>query len=225
MESFERVFQPSFEEVYNKDYYLKGKWSAMVFHNDQPLVLELGCGKGEYTVNLARKFPGKNFIGIDIKGARLWRGAKIANEHNLFNAAFLRTRIEMIESFFGMDEVSEIWITFPDPQVKKRRNKKRLTSSRFLNHYRQFLADQGVVHLKTDNDILFSYTRDLVIYNELELLAATHDLYHSEIRDDVLSIQTFYEKQFLAEGKNINYLAFRLNKNRIIKESPGNETG
>jgi tRNA (guanine-N7-)-methyltransferase len=191
-----------------------------VFNNDHPVLLELGCGKGEYTVGLARQYPGKNFIGVDIKGARIWKGAKIANEGGLENVAFLRTRIEFIESFFGPAEIDEIWITFPDPQLKKRRNKKRLTGPLFLNHYRTFLKDRGVVHLKTDNDVLFRYTARLARHNGLEILAETGDLYHSAILDELLSIQTTYEKLFLSEGSNINYIAFRLPRQSVITDLP-----
>jgi tRNA (guanine-N7-)-methyltransferase len=157
---------------------------------------------------------------VDIKGARIWKGAKIANEHFMKNVAFLRTRIEVIESFFGTTEVDEIWITFPDPQLKRRRNKKRLTGPRFLNHYRTFLKDRGIVHLKTDNDVLFSYTARLARQNGLEIITETGDLYHSAILDDTLSIRTTYEKQFLSTGTNINYIAFRLPRQVVITDLP-----
>lgn len=218
METFDRVFQPAFEEVLNNDFRLKGRWAETVFDNDHPVVLELGCGKGEYTIGLAERYPGKNFIGVDIKGARIWKGAKIANERSLKNVAFIRTHIEFIESFFGTNEIDEIWITFPDPQLKRRRNKKRLTGPRFLDHYRTFLKDQGVVHLKTDNDVLFRYTAHLASHNGLEIIAKTEDLYHSTILNDTLSIHTTYEKQFLAEGSNINYIAFRLPRQKVITD-------
>ena len=222
LEKLERVFQPPFEEVFNKDYFLKGQWKARVFKNTNPIVLELGCGKGEYTLGLAELVPEKNYIGIDIKGARLWKGAKMAHQSNLSNVAFLRTRIEFIQSFFGNGEINEIWITFPDPQIKKRRNKKRLTGSRFLNAYRTMLIDQGKVHLKTDNDILYEYTLDLLNYNDLEITHKTNDLYKSGLDDNVLSIRTYYESQYLEEGKNINYLSFRLPSDKTIKELPEN---
>lgn len=218
--NLDRVFQPDFEEVFQKDYHLKGKWSSDVFHNQNPIVLELGCGKGEYTTGMARRFSAKNFIGIDIKGARIWKGAKTANENNISNAAFLRTRIEFINSFFSEAEVSEIWLTFPDPQEKKRRKKKRLTGSRFLNLYRSFLKHNGIVHLKTDNKILFQYTRDLAIYNDLEILYSTEDLYNSDYDDEILNIKTFYEKQFLEQGIDIKYIKFRLPVNKMIMEIP-----
>jgi len=152
METFANVIQPEFEEVFGKDFRLKGLWNKCQFHNENPVVLELGCGKGEYATGLAKHFPDKNFIGVDIKGSRMWRGATTALGEQLHNVMFLRTRIEMIGSFFGPDEVDEIWLTFPDPQLKKAR--KRLTSSRFLNSYRTFLKKSGIIHLKTDNDVL-----------------------------------------------------------------------
>lgn len=220
METFQRVFQPGFDEVYRKEFHLKGKWASEVFGNSYPLVLELGCGKGEYTVGQAGIHTDRNYIGIDIKGARLWRGARTANEEDLMNVAFLRTRIEFIESFFSVGEVDEIWITFPDPQLKRRRNKKRLTGSRFLNSYRTFLKDNGIIHLKTDNDELFLYTRALAEYNKLEILAETSDLYNSSLLNESLSIKTFYEKQFLSEGSTINYISFRLPSGRQINEIP-----
>ncbi|MCF8380797.1 MAG: tRNA (guanosine(46)-N7)-methyltransferase TrmB [Bacteroidales bacterium] len=221
--NFKRVYQPAFDEVHKKNYFLKGLWSKEVFNNDQPLVLELGCGKGEYTIGLAQHFPEKNFLGVDIKGARIWRGAKTSNEENIQNSGFLRTRIEIIDSFFAEDEVEEIWLTFPDPQLKKRRTKKRLSGSRFLFLYQKFLKSNGIIHLKTDSKVLYQYTLDLVNHNKLELLFYTDDLYHSGLKDEILQIQTFYEKQYLAEGMKINYLKFRLPKNVKIEELPDHE--
>jgi len=223
MKSFDRVFQPGFKEIFEKDYYLKGKWRDKVFGNTNPLILELGCGKGEYTLFLAEKYPDINFIGVDIKGARIWKGAKSANENRISNVAFLRTRIELINAFFYDDEVEEIWITFPDPQLKKRRNKKRLTGPRFLNSYSKFLKHEGLIHLKTDNDVLFKYTLDVINYNKLSLVRSTENLYASDFIDDVLSVKTFYEKQFLAEGSSINYLEFKLPRNIQIKAPPEDE--
>ena len=220
---FERVFQPSFDEVFGRDFFLKGKWSKDVFHNDHPVVLELGCGKGEYTVGMARWFTEKNFLGVDIKGARIWRGAKTINEENIQNAAFLRTRIEWIDSFFGNDEISEIWLTFPDPQEKRRRIKKRLSSALFLNRYRTFLKSGGVVHLKTDNQVLFDYTVSLVEYNKLDILFASGDLYGSGYTDDILQIKTFYEQQYLSQGIPIKYIKFRLPADKEILELPEHE--
>jgi tRNA (guanine-N7-)-methyltransferase len=216
METFPNVLQPAFEEVFDRDYHLKGCWKSTYFRNQQPIVLELGCGKGEYTTGLARRFREKNFIGIDIKGSRMWRGAHTALTEKLQNAAFLRTRIEFIESFFDRDEVDEIWITFPDPQLKKKR--KRLTAARFLNRYTQFLKRGGLVHLKTDNAVLYAYTLALAKHNGLKIIFSTDDLYHSAYEGDLLSIQTFYEKQFLDQGMKINYLCFGLAYEKPLEE-------
>ncbi|MCF8345761.1 MAG: tRNA (guanosine(46)-N7)-methyltransferase TrmB [Bacteroidales bacterium] len=218
METFQNVFQPRFEEVYEKDYALKGSWAEEVFDNHHPIVLELGCGKGEYTVGQAELDTRRNFIGVDIKGARIWRGARTANDKALQNVAFLRTRIEVITSFFASGEIDEIWITFPDPQLKRRRHKKRLTGPLFLNRYRQFLKDNGIVHLKTDNDQLFRYTRELASHNRLEIIHESDDLYHAPFFNETLAIQTAYEKQFISEGLSIRYIAFRLPSESVITE-------
>ncbi len=186
----------------------KGSWSAKQFKNQQPLILELACGKGEYTVNLARLFPDTNFIGIDYKGNRIWRGAKTALEENISNVAFLRIQIENILDYFGEGEVDEIWITFPDPQPQTSREKKRLTSPRFLEKYKQLLKPGGIIHLKTDNDGLHAYTAEKIEELGLKLFARTEDLYASDLVDEVLSIKTYYEKKYLAHEKNINYLKF-----------------
>jgi tRNA (guanine-N7-)-methyltransferase len=209
MATYPHVFQYSFEMLKSEGFPLKGKWNSY-FENDNPLVLELGCGKGEYTVGLARLFPEKNFIGIDIKGARMWKGATEALRENLANAAFLRTQIEFINHFFAENEVSEIWITFPDPQMKK--TNKRLTSTRFMKEYSRILKPGGIVHLKTDSDFLYTYTKAMVEENRLEIFFDTNDLYHSEIDDKMLHIQTFYEQQWLSRGLNIKYIAFRCPK-------------
>jgi tRNA (guanine-N7-)-methyltransferase len=216
METFSNVIQPEFDEVFGKDYKLKGQWNSQQFHNENPVVLELGCGKGEYTVGLARRFPKKNFIGVDIKGSRIWRGARTALLENLGNAMFLRTHIELINSFFGPAEVDEIWITFPDPQLKKKR--KRLTSSRFLNNYTRFLKDNGMIHLKTDNTVLYRYTLDLALINGLRIRFQTDDLYNSGLSNELLDIKTFYEGQFLDKGMKINYLCFELPHDKTIEE-------
>ncbi|UCG29033.1 MAG: tRNA (guanosine(46)-N7)-methyltransferase TrmB [Bacteroidales bacterium] len=219
LETYEHVIQPPFEEVYKKDFYLKGKWASTYFKNDHPVIIELGCGKGEYTIGLARRFRNKNFIGIDIKGARMWKGAKIAKEEELNNVAFIRTRIELINSFFGRNEVDEIWLTFPDPQIKKKRNKKRLTGSRFLNSYKQFLRSGGSIHLKTDNTILYNATLDLIKANNLSILQSSEDLYAEPDLDSVLAIQTFYEKQYREQECPIKYIRFHLDRDGPIKES------
>ncbi len=187
---------------------LKGKWSKDQFKNNNPVILELGCGKGEYTVNLARLFPEINFIGIDYKGNRIWRGAKTALEDDISNVAFLRIQIENLLDYFMENEISEIWITFPDPQPQVSREKKRLTSPRFLAMYKLILKNDGPVHLKTDSDSLYLYTIEKVSQPGFKLDVNTADLYNSEFVDEVLSIKTYYEKKYLAHNKNINYLKF-----------------
>lgn len=189
---------------------LKGLWRSKQFKNENPLVLELACGKGEYAVSMARLFPYKNFIGIDYKGNRIWRGAKTACEENIGNVAFLRIQIEHILDYFDHGEVSEIWITFPDPQPQISREKKRLTSSRFLEKYKIILQPDGVMHLKTDNDEFYKYTSAKIEELGLRLHVKTEDLYHSDFVDDVLSIKTYYEKKYLANNKSINYLKFSI---------------
>lgn len=187
---------------------LKGLWSREHFHNNNQLILELGCGKGEYTVNMAKLFPDKNFIGIDYKGNRIWRGAKTAIEEGIKNVGFLRIQIENLLDYFEEDEISEIWITFPDPQPQISREKKRLTSPRFLNMYKIVLEKHGPVHLKTDSDLLHLYTSKQIKELGMNLHKETEDLYTSEYADEVLSIKTYYEKKYLANDKNINYLKF-----------------
>ena len=186
----------------------KGKWAADFFKNNSPVVLELACGKGEYTVNLAQLFPEKNFIGIDYKGNRIWRGAKTAVEENIPNVGFLRIQIENLTDYFGEHEVDEIWITFPDPQPQISREKKRLTSSRFLDLYKQVLKPGGLINLKTDNDDLHAYTAEKIEQLGLKLHVKTEDLYHSQYTTEVLNIKTYYEKKYLQNNKNINYLQF-----------------
>ena len=214
--TFPCLVQPSTEEVLGKDHPLKGRWHSDFFHNDNPIVLELGCGKGEYTVSLARRFPQMNFIGIDIKGARLWRGAKDATIENLTNVGFLRTRIEFIESLFAEGEVSQIWITFADPQEKKAR--KRLTSTMFLNRYARFLIPGGRINLKTDSRLLHYYTLELARQNSLTVFAADDDIYGHGTADETLSIKTFYEQSFLAKGIAITYMAFALDNKKPLVE-------
>jgi tRNA (guanine-N7-)-methyltransferase len=217
MKSFGNVIEPMIDDIRDSSHKLKGKWKKEIFNNDHHLVLELGCGKGEYSVGLAARFTEKNFIGVDIKGARIWRGAKTASENMFSNVHFLRTRIEFINSFFDENEVDEIWITFPDPFPRKRDEGRRLTSPQFLNLYRRFLCDKGIVHLKTDNHHLYLYTLGLVENNGLGIITSTDNLYSGLIENDILSIRTHYENLFLKEGKKINYLSFRLEKNREIK--------
>ena len=217
--SYDNVIQPEIEDVSGKDHPIKGRWNQDLFKNGNPITLELGCGKGEYTVGLANNFPQNNFIGIDIKGARMWRGAKTANEQKLPNVAFLRTRIEFINSFFSSDEVDEIWITFPDPHPGGRNSNKRLTSPWFLNSYRLFLKDKGLIHLKTDNKELYDFTCKVLSHNNVETIISTDDLYTEKI-DNILSIRTHYEKIFLDAGLKINYLSFRLDKEKIIENAP-----
>ena len=207
-ETFQNVIQPERDEVLN-GFSLKGKWHAY-FKNDNPIVLELGCGKGEYSVALAQNNPQKNFIGIDIKGARFWRGAKTALEENLTNVAFLRTQIELIDHCFEIGEISEIWITFPDPQIKYKRTKHRLVTKPFLDKYQLLLTSDGLMHLKTDSEFLHGYLLGLLHEGEHEILYANHDIYNSSSPPtDATSIQTFYEKQYLDKNKAITYLKFR----------------
>ena len=212
METFSNVFQYPFSVIENVPFEMKGHWREQYFHNDNPIVLELGCGKGEYTVELARLYPQVNFIGVDIKGARMHKGAKEALTAGLSNVAFLRTNIEIIDRFFAKDEVQEIWLTFSDPQMKNPR--KRLTSTYFMNRYRHFLVDGGLIHLKTDSNFLFTYTTYMVEENRLPLLFRTEDLYHTDGIDEetrkILSIHTFYEAQWIARGLNIRYMKFHL---------------
>jgi|TARA_R110000796_G_scaffold18693_5_gene56618 tRNA (guanine-N7-)-methyltransferase len=209
-ETFRNVIQPTREEITNGSFSLKGQWNEF-FGNNNPLVLELGCGKGEYTIGMAKQNKNKNFIGIDIKGARFWRGAKTAIEDNVSNAAFLRTQIELIDGLFAPDEVSEIWITFPDPQIKYKRTKHRLTNEVFLDKYKLILKEDGTVNLKTDSEFMHGYTLGLLHGKGHEVLYANHDIYKNEgSPKEVLEIQTFYEKQYLDKGKPITYIKFRI---------------
>ncbi|HHU96815.1 MAG TPA: tRNA (guanosine(46)-N7)-methyltransferase TrmB [Petrimonas sp.] len=211
MATYSNVFQYDYETLKREGFPLQGRWSTH-FKNDYPITLELGCGKGEYTVGLARKYPGKNFIGIDIKGARMWKGATQALKEKITNATFLRTRVELLNRFFSENEVSEIWITFPDPQMKK--VNKRLTSTRFMKEYSRILKPGGIIHLKTDSNFLYQYTLAMIEENGLELLAETDDLYNSDLLDNALSIQTFYEQQWLERGINIKYIRLLCPKER-----------
>lgn len=210
-ESFENVIQPKRDDIASGQFRLKGNWAAH-FGNENPIVLELGCGKGEYTVGMAKLNQNKNFIGIDIKGARFWRGAKTALEQQLQNVAFLRTQIELVDMVFGPNEVDEIWITFPDPQIKYKRTKHRMTNKSFIEKYRKILRPKGLVHLKTDSEFMHGYTLGLLQGMDLDIVYANHDIYRNEgAPQEVLNIQTFYEQQYLEKGKPITYLQFRLN--------------
>ncbi|MDR3706398.1 MAG: tRNA (guanosine(46)-N7)-methyltransferase TrmB [Paludibacteraceae bacterium] len=209
MESFPHVFQLSFDDIRaGAEFDMKGEWNNRFFKNNNPIVIELGCGRGEYTVGLAKFFPDKNFIGIDIKGARMWVGAKESHEEEMTNVAFLRTKIEMLSHFFGKDEVSEVWITFPDPQMKK--VTKRMMATNFMAQYQTFVRPGGIMHLKTDSNFMFTYSREMIKANGYEELFQTPDLYHSDIVDDILGIKTYYEQQWLARGLDIKYLKFEL---------------
>ena len=215
MDSYPHVFQVSEDEPLDAPHAMQGRWNSDFFHNDHPITLELGCGKGEYTVGLARMFPNRNFIGVDIKGSRMWTGATESLQENLSNVAFLRTRIEFIARFFAPNEVDEIWLTFSDPQMKK--PTKRLTSSYFLLRYRNVLRDGGLVHLKTDSNFLFTYTEWVLKVNGLTPLIVTRDLYGeapclplTEQQRLLLNIKTYYETQWLERGLPIKYVAFPL---------------
>jgi tRNA (guanine-N7-)-methyltransferase len=217
METYENVFQYPYSVVEHVPFAMQGHWREEYFHNDNPIVLELGCGKGEYTVELAKLYPDMNFIGVDIKGARMWTGATQALHEGLKNVAFLRTNIEIIERFFAKDEVQEIWLTFSDPQMKNPH--KRLTSTYFMERYRKFLINGGIIHLKTDSNFLFTYTTYMVEKNHLPLLYRTEDLYHSvEYDSELLSIQTYYESMWIARGLNIKYLKWQLPQAGTLEE-------
>ena len=207
--SLKRIYQP--EVIFGMpDSELKGHWNKNVFQNNNPVVLEVGCGRGEYTVALAERYKDKNFIGIDIKGARLWRGVKTINEKNILNAAFLRIRIDFIEKFFTVNEVSEIWITFPDPQPKLSRENKRLTSALFLNRYKKFLKPGAIIYLKTDNYPLYEYSKEVAEKENANILFATHDLYHSQLPTIDLETKTHYENIYLAKGVKICFLKYQV---------------
>ena len=229
METYENVFQYPYSVVEHVPFEMKGHWHEEYFHNQNPIVLELGCGKGEYAVGLAKQFPDVNFIGVDIKGARMWTGATQALQEGLKNVAFLRTNIEIIDRFFAPDEVQEIWLTFSDPQMKNPR--KRLTSTYFMNRYRHFLVDGGIIHLKTDSNFLFTYTSYMVEKNSLPVIFKTEDLYHLEDLENlgtigdlgnldpkVLSIQTYYESMWIARGLNIKYMKWQLPRTGVLEE-------
>ena len=211
MEGFAHAIQPNLKEL-DKGFDLKGNWNKDFFKNDRPIILELGCGRGEYTVALSEKYPDKNFIGIDLKGSRMWNGAKKVLEKGLNNAAFLRVHIEEIVTYFGENEVDEIWITFPDPQIKYRRRKKRLTHPVFLEKYKQILKPEGIVHLKTDSAFLHGYTRGVLEILEHPIIDCTHNLYESRKDWELLEIKTYYENLFYSKGFPITYIQFQLNR-------------
>ena len=210
-DTFGNVFQPTREEVVSGQFPLRGKWNQDYFKNNNPIVLELGCGKGEYSVGLADKYPNKNFIGIDLKGARFWRGAKTAVETGLKNVAFIRTQIELINHIFYENEVDEIWITFPDPQIKYKRTKHRMTNSQFLKLYKKVLKPEGVINLKTDSEFMHGYTLGLLHGEGHEVIYSNHNVYVNEgSPEEVTSLQTFYEKQYLEINKAITYIRFKI---------------
>ncbi len=210
--AFEHVFEPPYSTIESNTFENKGKWN-LFFNNNNPITVELGCGKGEYTIGLAELYPNRNFIGIDLKGSRLWVGATYAKDNGLKNVAFIRTRVDFIKALFSENEISEIWITFPDPQNKKRR--KRLTFPRFLQMYHYILINQGVINLKTDSNKLFHYTKSVAEKNKLTILKASEDIHHSDILNDELRIETFYESLFTAKGDNINFISFMLNSEAL----------
>ena len=217
MDTFPHVFQvPSASLLDGNGFELKGKWNEAFFKNSNPIVLELGCGKGEYTVELARRFPDKNYIGVDIKGARMWTGAKDSFVNEIKNVAFIRTNIEMIHHFFAENEVSEIWLTFPDPQMKK--TSKRLTATNFIRSYLNFLKPEGVIHLKTDSNFMFTYTGEMVKTNHFPVIDYHEDIYASESVSPILNIKTYYEQQWLERGIAIKYISFMPLKNSELLE-------
>ncbi len=212
-ESFDNVIQPSRDDLIKFNFDYRGKWKKKVFKNLNPIVLELGCGKGEYTVNLAKLNPNKNYIGIDIKGARFWRGAKTATEEKLENVYFLRTQIELLDFIFEKNEIDEIWLTFPDPQIKFQRRKHRLTNTKFLSIYKNILNDSGIIHLKTDSEFLHGYTLGKLEEMSINPIVSNHDIYkNSNAPVEATQIQTHYEKIYLNEGKKITYLNFKFNE-------------
>ena len=208
-ETFSHLFQPTPQEMFKGDFHMKGKWNETFFKNDNPIIIEVGCGKGEYTIGLAANNKDINYIGIDIKGARLWKGSKNAEQEGLKNVAFIRNKIEFLRSLFADNEISEIWITFPDPQ--KRKMKKRLTSARFLEVYAHILKPEGMIHLKTDSVLMHEFTKEIIELNKLDLLYTTDNLYSTDTDNEVTQIKTYYEQKFLEQEMNITYLKFKLN--------------
>ena len=210
-ETFENVFQPTREEVTSGEFKLKGKWNSDFFKNDKPIIVELGCGKGEYTIGLAERNNEANYIGIDVKGARFWRGAKTAVDTGLNNVAFIRTQIELLDYIFNENEIDEIWITFPDPQIKYKRTKHRMTNSEFLQLYKKVLKQNGIINLKTDSEFMHGYTLGLLHGEGHEVIYANHNVYKNEgSPKEVTEIQTFYENQYLEVNKAITYIRFKI---------------
>lgn len=216
MASYPHVFEYPYSVAENIPFSMKGKWKSDFFRNDNPIVLELGCGRGEYTVGLAEKFPDKNFIGVDIKGARMWSGATEALQKEMKNVAFLRTNIEIIDRFFDTNEIDEIWLTFSDPQMKKAT--KRLTSTYFMERYRRFLVPDGLIHVKTDSPFMFTYTHHMIAENAFPVELETEELYQSGLANDILSIRTYYEQQWIDRGLSIKYIKFRLPQTGSLRE-------
>ena len=208
------MIQPTREELIDNDFEYKGKWGELFFNNNNPIVIELGCGKGEYSVELAKLYPEINFIGIDIKGARFWRGAKIATDNEIPNVAFVRSQIELVDKIFSGNEISEIWITFPDPQIKFKREKHRLINLNFIELYSKILAPNGIINLKTDSEFLHGYILGLIKSTDfLELIYSNHNIYNNTgAPKNAVSIQTFYESKFLKQGKPITFVNFRVTK-------------
>jgi tRNA (guanine-N7-)-methyltransferase len=217
MKTFSCVFEPENEVMRTPDFYMKGKWNERYFGNDHPITIELGCGKGEYTIALARKYPNRNFIGIDIKGARLWRGSKTVDEEQIPNVAFLRIKVEFINNFFAPGEVDEIWLTFSDPQPKDKKGTKRLTSALFMQRYARTMKPAGQIHVKTDSRFLFDATMAMIASENHQLIEASDDIYERDFhkfspeQQEILQVKTFYEKKFLNLGQPIHYIRFTLN--------------
>ncbi|MFA8301383.1 MAG: tRNA (guanosine(46)-N7)-methyltransferase TrmB [Hyphomicrobiales bacterium] len=209
--TFDNLFQLSYKDI-EDGMFLRGKWAKEFFKNDNPIIIEVGCGKGEYTIGLAQRYPDKNFIGIDLKGARLWRGCKTSQEENMKNVAFIRSKAEGLDRYFAPGEISEVWITFPDPQARENRERKRLTSPRFLKMYHEFMTPDGIVNLKTDSELLFFYTLETIHDDNHKLLYGLRDIYDSDLKNEVTEIQTYYEQKWLELGIPINYIQFQLNK-------------